>query len=244
MARLFEDDFETGDLSKWSAQTVDTDCELIMQSTIKNRGNYALKAISKGTAANQRAQARITVGEQSELFARGYFHIEKFDPEDAMDRCMLISFWTAEAIHSCGIEYSGGKVLYSVRYRDSADNFKVAYSTTEVEKGKMFALELHIKSGELIEVFVNNEKLITLTDVKAQTFSEVRFGNSCTGMSGIETITYVDDAAVDTEYIGLIPPPPTTAETMSEMMHTMISMMMVVMIIRMMAGMMKGLKKS
>jgi len=257
MARIFEDGFESGDTSKWDAETTTLGTLEVVNKPYA--GSKGLKCATQPT--NQTANARVEKNiSADELWARAYFWIDETLPLTVdYDRFYIIRLQTAtEKYIDAGIVRVSGATKWAIIGSEPFDIWDGTQLGTEVtQKSEWVCVELHAKvnnSEGAVELYINDQK-VAYMDADASAIdgiTSVMFG--MTGKATTESAPpsateypvtlYVDQCVVADSYIGAeVPPPPPLSEQINEMMNTMISLMMVVLIIRMMSSMLKGLKK-
>ena len=254
---IFEDDFETGDLSKWTDVLQQDEGSAEINTDNPKSGTYNLKCVRRDGAAagnfNCVLKAGIGGTAHEHLFAQASNVKINTMPAGADNKISILWFSQSEGsnmVGCAGFKSVGGVLKFYIRYRN-AEAFSDVISTIDAEVDTNYVLELEIKQstegqsdGEQ-RLYVNGQLVCEITgiDNDDRTIGFIHLGivNAYSIGTGDVTI-WADDFKLSDTYIGVVVPP-TLSEQMTEMMNTMINLMMVVMIIRMMSSMMKGLKK-
>jgi len=257
MTRIFEDDFESGDLLKWTEVKETDGCTCTIDTTNPKSGTYNLKSVYKDGAGGGHGcvqKAGLAGTKHDHLFAQASnVKIDKMPAGEVREIRVLA---LTQGSVSDGVVYAGfyvdnGTLKFSLHYR-TGSAFSDIHSTVAAQINTNYLMELEVlQSSEgqadgLARLYVDGEVVCEATELdnddRAINYAQLGVtGSNSTGAGDI-TIT-ADDYVLATEYIGLPPPPPSLAEQISSMMSVMINVMMVVMVIRMMSGMLKGLKK-
>jgi len=258
MARIFEDGFESGDTSKWDAETTTRGTLEVVNKPYA--GSKGLKCATQSTnqAANARVEKNINV---DELWARAYYWIDETLPLTAdNDRFYIIRLQTAtEKYINAGIVRVSGATKWVIIGSEPFSYWTggTQLGTEVTQKSEWVCVELHAKvnnsEGE-IELYINGERVAYNEGDASEidSITSVMFGMTGKAMTGSDhpsateypVTLYVDQCVVADSYIGTeVPPPPTVAEQISTMINTMMSLLMVVLIIRMMSSMLKTVKK-
>lgn len=170
MTRIFEDGFESGDLSKWSSFEGD----VTVEKTHPTRGLYNARFRTPGGAGRARVIAAINV---TEAYARGYFHVASdLTFVDRDDRFSFISFAVdhASPFTSFGIGQGAAGPQFRLVTMNGRDpttgairyaHYWVPVEVATPQKGKDYCIEIHVKMGVgdgLVEVWIDGEKVARL----------------------------------------------------------------------------------
>jgi hypothetical protein len=208
---LFSDGFESQDFGAWTGTaTTSGDYAMVVDTnphTGYSSAQLQTEAITSGT---RRAYVYEGIEQSSAIYARGYFYIGAGLPlTDSDDRFTLIQFLGPE-----------GNIISNLQIRrvQGEDRFSIlAYAgqmqtATEVypSSGTWYCLELftkiHATEGE-IRAYVDGTELVSLTNLNTTASGgivSVRFGLASSMNVQHRTTVYVDDAVVNTGYIGLL----------------------------------------
>jgi parallel beta-helix repeat protein len=152
----FVDDFESGDLSRWT-----TVAGLTLQQAIVDRGQWAAQAASDGSAGSS-AQVRLgsSIGE---LYYRARFRISS----QGTNSLSLLRFRTAQnAALASAFVTSLGKLAYR---NDANSTFTV--STQQVSQGIWHEIQMHLVAAgasSQVELWLDGVKVLTQADSLAE----------------------------------------------------------------------------
>lgn len=234
MARLFENGFEEGSTSAYDSQIL-ANGTLIVQSTWKHAGNYALQAHTTPTLAAANAQVRKNLATaQAEVYIRAYAYITSGPTlMTSNDRFYLIATQcTDNQGPLIGLRREASAPLAWVMWyrRGTTPNFGIHTYSAAVDPANMMnrwlCLELHYnKNTGVQELYVDGmltihvdptvDPLIVPTQLTLVT--QAMFGINKSGASGsaydptgqYDIDAIMDDVVIGQEYVGPTTLPPT-----------------------------------
>jgi hypothetical protein len=180
---LFSDDFETGDLSKWSGAS-----GLVVQSAVVSSGAFAARATTTGSPA----YAFRTFGtSNSALYYRLRFNIQS----QAATSMYLLRMRAAPNSPIMGL-YVGSTGILCYRNEFALVN---TCSTVSPSKGAWHTALVHVivnASASTVEVWLDGTKLISKTDnLGTGGVGRIELGDSASGKTFDVAL---DDVVVDT----------------------------------------------
>ena len=208
MAILFEDGFETGDLSKWDGVIETNGTVAIGERATPDDvlGRYFLIGDISAGGSNYRACVTKAVS-VALVHARAYVSVEQGVPENGLTLISTVcaNGMTPGVIRARNID---GVDQLEVAYQDSTGGYhSVAFSPpTNLVPGTTYLLELMVKPGAgdgEIRAWVGENEVVTLTglDMNHGLVTELRFGAVVLlGTGG--AIVYADACAIGDSYIG------------------------------------------
>jgi len=206
MPVLFEDGFESGDVSKWD-ETVITSGENLQVVSPGIHGNYAILCTSEDAGPDEYATVVKRVEPSATLFARGYFTINGGLPLPREgDRINLIIFWYGSNI---AIGKANGVDQFQLRVWDKINSrWIIANTGITPEIGRVYCIELEWHANNVTRAYIDGEKVAEIDisgGVNDTLIEEVRVGLGITVESGHPGLSVTcDTCAIGTEYIGPI----------------------------------------
>ncbi|MDQ4005925.1 MAG: polysaccharide lyase, partial [Actinomycetota bacterium] len=169
--RVFSDDFETGNLSRWSSSR-----RMTVQTAHKLRGTYGARATGTGSYADA---TRILSSSLPELYYRSRFKIIS----QGANQVTLMGMRApgGGAMLSVSVNAKGMLTLYN------GITAKTLTSTTAVGKGTWHDLQLHVRiagTGGLVEVWLDGTKVSALSgtiSLGTNPIGQLRLGEHSTG---------------------------------------------------------------
>lgn len=216
-AIIFEDEFESGDLSAWTGNYTSTGCSIEVSGGYAKFGSYGARfttaAIASGT---NRAYIYKTVNSSNFYYARAYVY---FAPgalplEDNDDRFSFIQFAAgSQALGTAQVRRVSGEDRFTVT------TYGATVSTTSVypQVGQWYCIEFYVKfdsvNGE-VRLWIDGVERITYTGYNnsgyGTSITKVNFGNPATINVQHDVTVWVDACAIGDSYIGpyeASPPP-------------------------------------
>jgi hypothetical protein len=184
---LFDDDFETGNLSAWTAVN-----SLGVQQQLVHAGQWAARATSSGAAGSS---AQVTLaGPLSDVYYRTKFHLASQGPNSVS----LLRFRTAaNAALSSVFVASTGKLTY----RNDTSGATVA-SSQNVTKSAWHDLQVHVLvngAASQVEIWLDGASVLSQTQSLGSTpIGRVELGDPAAGRSFDVAF---DNVCVDAEFI-------------------------------------------
>jgi len=219
MARLFEDGFDSGDFSLWTAQENVQGINTI-ELQLPHTGLYAGRFYTNPTTLAAYSRVVKDITPDVDIYARAYVNIQKGLPLLAAgDRFYLIRFEDASHAYlaTVGIRRTTNNEDKWLLIGKSGTPFAPAvYGSIVPATPTWVCLELHVRiaTAGAIEVYVDGVKIIeVLGDTTSFAgIASVAFGittKSATA-STFDVDVIVDDCVIAQEYIGtsVTPPPP------------------------------------
>jgi len=205
---IFEDDFETGDFSKWTG-TVGTPS--IVTDPV-HHGTYGMKA-DGGAYENEYAYKTFTP--YSTIYARAYLRWPTNPTLDNRLDGMIVLLGAWGSVVQGGIINDAGTMKWLLTYL-SDTSYLTAMATTPVPTvDTWFCMELKgLVSGTVGEarLYIDGNEVITVTGLDNDgmgNIQELRVGNYAAITYPLFTWTdYVDCLVVSDEYVGPEVPPP------------------------------------
>ena len=209
--QLFDDDFESGDFSKWTGTLTTSGETTTVASYGPYSGNYHGRFASDGSSGAEHAYCYKTVNEEK-VYARGYFRIVKGLPlSDNDDRFYFIRFRAGDqSLAGVGIRRYNGVERWMVYGRDGSSWVWPTYATSpSIEMNHWYCIELFwLKDASQgrIEVYIDGQKIFEITGINTAYFGNVdsvHFG--LIHAAGVQNnlIVYGDPFAISNTYIGL-----------------------------------------
>lgn len=196
---IFQDDFETGDLSKWTG----TNGVPAVTSTQKYLGNYSAEDDASGDFLYKDFAAQTTV------FVRGYFRFSNLPSATGQQiRFMQIATGSGSYGTFFGrliLTYSGAGQILSLNYWYPSPGGSIVYPINlqpNTWHSYEFKFVKHQTNGEY-RAWVDGNEIITLTNIDtsgAPDVSKIAVGEEY--ISGMAATTWVDSVVVSTSYVG------------------------------------------
>ena len=196
---IFEDDYESGNLSKWdeivssSGESVSTHTYAPYQGRV--HGRYA----SDGSGSSDNAYTSVDVNE-GEILVSGYFYpIQGLPLSDNDDRFYLIRLQAnGQSVAAAGVRRRNGVDNWIIFARDGSGWVGPIYSSTPSINAKWYKVDLHwVKSSSkgLVELFIDGKKILEINNLDTDNYGNVDTVNlGFVGASGIQQnmIVYSD----------------------------------------------------
>jgi len=243
----YEHGFEDGTLGSFTK--IENLGVVTIETTQPAHGTKHAKGVSSVEAGSHRARTNYyLLSGETECYMRAYVAVIS-EPMPESSKQLSLAGFAGTTGGLALLQLYSTSLIFKCFYRNAGGWSRVD-TDVEIEQGRYYCLEVYVKigagdgearfwiDGELVGEFTE----LTNNDIGGLSYAEsglVLYDGS------EEKIVYWDDVAIDSAYIGLIPPPPpppTLAETMSEMINSMMSIMMVIMIMQMMTGIIKKKK--
>jgi hypothetical protein len=156
---IFCDDFETGDLGKWTATSIkQAGDSVVVQTTTKAHGTYALKAIASGTASASVYAEAVEVFTPTApplaLRANVYF------PTTLAHFDQVIALYENNASSTNEFSIGGDDQGYWVVSENEATAPDQRSDMVPTDAGKWHCVELVIDAAGMVTLYVDNHKLI------------------------------------------------------------------------------------
>ena len=213
MTIIFEEDFETGDFSKWSSQKVTASETIIISSVSPFKGNYHLDAETSGLALGEQSYVQKDFLGLTECFVRFYIKITKNLPVPntyynvCTLRSSLVSGGSLAWLHA--VADSAG-VRWRFSWADSLGSHGVG-TGVNIQLDTWYCIEIHLKVGAtdgICEIWINGVRVAYTTLINNSTIgliNHLQIGERWS--TGPTHGTYIDNVIVADTYIGpeLIP---------------------------------------
>jgi hypothetical protein len=193
--KIFCDDFETGDVSRWSSNGVTNGVGSFSVDNTHALGNFAFdgKTIVSASSAHAEVEQAVSLAAPSTLSARYYVYLESNPGGYAL-------FWSefnGNAGYSVGIDSSGNWVIT----QDMATNPDL-HSTTAVTFNTWHCVEMQVDypAGQ-IQLFVDGTQVIGTTPT-AYTVPNQLLGGLTRAPGSVAAEVWFDDVAFAPHYIG------------------------------------------
>ena len=207
---VFEDDFESGDFSKWTGTSTSSGETATVRDYTPHHGTFHGRFTSDGNGGTEYSYCYKAIDEQ-ELYARGYFYVARGLPlADNSDRFYFLRFRSSsQSLAGAGIRQNGGVNSWIVYARDGSSWIGPVYaSPPSIRAARWYCIELHLKqhvSQGLVELYVNGEQVLEITGIDTSYFGNVETINfgliSATNVQN-SLIVYGDCFAASNTYIG------------------------------------------
>lgn len=218
MTRLFEDGFESGDLSKWTAQTKTAGEAIAVVSTDPFKGAYHADFETDGNATGEMAYLQLTTGPYMELFVRLYCKFLKALPPVGQFFIPLdVASYQVTPWHAfCYVDVGNvdGTPVWRLFWRDATGTYITA-SAVPVLLNKWYCVEVHIKVGMTdgrYELWIDGEKVVDVAGKDNQSILKaidtIWIGERWSSGQVSHGI-YIDEVVLADQYIGpYVAPPP------------------------------------
>jgi hypothetical protein len=194
---IFCDDFETGNLSKWTGSAARLDAGTVaVQSAEKAHGSYALKALANGNGTGMQiyAQAEKDFPPTAPPFA---LRANVFFPTtlDHYNQVLALYENATGSINSFSIGGDNDNGIWEVSENESNGAPDRLSDMVPTEAGKWHCVELTIGAGGMVDFYVDNHHLIG----PWQRASNVSYSMLLIGVTRSVTadyVAYIDDVAI------------------------------------------------
>lgn len=207
MAIIFEDGFESGDISAFDGKREAAGGVVTVEQIAPAFGNYHMV----GTIPPGETHGRACVYKSVNLpicYARAYINI--VDLPDSSRGFTLISFVRPDGATPGVVRVRDE--AFEVVWQDSARGYHSQMSSVPLERGRYYLLELMSKPGAgdgELKLYIDEKEVLSLTglDSGSGPITEVRFGAVILINAGGATV-YADQCAIGDSYIGRYSPLP------------------------------------
>jgi uncharacterized repeat protein (TIGR02543 family) len=208
---VFQDGFESGSFSAWSATTNTAGETSTIASNIVHTGANSAMFTSDGGLSYERAYASRSGLSLPEINARAYVYVDQSGIVDNADRFYVIQIMGGYNIVAYGgwRQDSSGNLHWHLMIRDGT-SYVGAYSASTPSTDTWYLIELHWKADTTAgfgELYVNGELVASITGRNT-----ANYGSATILRAGLPeiyncaaTTVYIDDVTVSQ---GSIDPPP------------------------------------
>lgn len=205
---IFEECFESGDLSGWYGFAVSSGGYAEVSDSIKFQGSYSARfetnAIDYGM---RRAYIYKNIFECTTVYARAFFYIAEGLPlTDADDRFTLIQFLARDGsiISSLQIRKVEGESRFALSAFNNLQTATGTYPKAKVWCSVELFTKIHSTEGS-VKAYINGVEHLAINNINTASLGNIatiRFGlvNSINVQNRV--IVYFDCIAISTEYIG------------------------------------------
>ena len=205
MTILFEDGFETADVSLWDG-TVITTGEKVEVVTPGIHGKYAILCSSASAGPDQYATVTKTMTPAATMLnARGYFAVKGGLPLPTDgDRINLIIFLN----YACNVAITrvNGVDQFQLRvWNETTRTWVVANSGISPQINKVYCVELEWRANQTAKLYIDGKLAgqVDIAGINDNTISTVRFGLGVTVTAGHTGLSVLcDTCAIGDAYIG------------------------------------------
>jgi len=207
---IFEDNFETGDFSKWTGTSTSSGETATIVNWKPHHGTYHGRFASDVSTNSEYAYCYKIV-DNAEMYARGYVYVPRGLPlSDNDDRFYFIRLRTSsQSLAGVGIRHNADVDSWVLYGANGSGLVGPAYANSPtIQTGKWYCIELHWKKDAvqgLVELYVDGAKILQITSIDTSYYgnaSKVDFGLiSATNVEQTQII-YGDCFKLATAYIG------------------------------------------
>lgn len=209
-ATIFEDNFETGDFSKWTGISVSSGETATVVNLKPHHGIYNGRFASDARTSSEYAYCYRSI-DNTEVYARGYVYVPRGLPlNDNGDRFYFMRLRAgSQSLSGVGIRRNNGVDRWILYGSDGSGLVGPSYAgSSTIQTGRWYCVELHWKkdaSQGLVEVYVDGTKILQITGIDTSYYgnaNKVDFGLiSATSVQQAQII-YGDCFKLATAYIG------------------------------------------
>jgi len=177
-AYVFEDNFDSGDFSKWTATRTSSGETASVVDMSADGGGSRVRFTSNGGSEVEYAYSYITVNEE-EVWASGNFYVSMgLSLDNDGDRLYFIRFMSGRHyLASLGIGRHEGSDNWVFSVRDSSGLIGPDYSSSpRVEKNRWYCVKLHWKKSSMhgiVEAFVDGKRIFSIENIDTASYGNV-----------------------------------------------------------------------
>ncbi len=206
--QIFEDSFESGNFNSWSGITKTSGASASILNVKTYVGSYSAKFEAEAIISGiRRACVYRDIGENSIVFARGYFYIDEGLPlTDNDDHFTLIQF----------LNRNGGIIAnLQIRHVQGEDRFAIytfnnliTTATVYPQPKAWYCLELYFKvhsTEGAVKAYINGVEHLAINSINTASLGNIttiRFGLANSVNIQQKITVYGDCFAINSEYIG------------------------------------------
>lgn len=200
---IFEDDFESNDFSAWDGTTVSSGCSLAIQSSVVFEGSYSANSTVNTSYADALCYVSFTT--DNPLYVHLAVHFTSFPAAYGELRFLRLLHPGAYSMYrlSIYVDASSNKKLRFRYYIPSDTTIEYQYDF-QVDTWYEFEVKSYVddSAGEY-RVYLDNTEVLNATGLNttsAYSWTQIQVGIGSSACD--DTTIYLDDVAVDDEYIG------------------------------------------